>query len=365
MSEKKIKVAVLFGGRSTEHQISLLSAKNVIDAMDRELFEPVLIGIDKKGTWHLNDGAIKLLNPDSPKTISLDVNKPIIFSQNTDSHELVSTESQIPLNKVDVIFPVLHGTYGEDGSVQGLAKLANIPCVGCGILGSAVGMDKDVAKRLLRDAGIKVADFITLRRDYNDELSYEEIAAKLGNELFIKPANLGSSVGVSFAKDKESFDKAIVHAFKYDHKVVVEEKLKGREIECAVLGNRKPLASAIGEVIPKAAFYSFESKYIDADGAALDIPAKLDADTVARVQALAIKTYKLLECEGMSRVDMFLTESGELYINEINTIPGFTKISMYPKLWEISGVPYKELITKLINYAIESHKDNNRLIQAE
>ena len=365
MSNKKIKVAVLFGGRSTEHQISLLSAKNVIDAMDRELFEPVLIGIDKKGTWHLNEGAIQLLNPDSPKEISLDVNQPILFSQNTDSHELVSIENNLSLDKVDVIFPVLHGTYGEDGSVQGLAKLANIPCVGCGILGSAVGMDKDVAKRLLRDAGIKVADFITLRKDYNDTLSYEEIAAKLGNELFVKPANLGSSVGVSFAKDKEGFDKALAYAFKYDHKVVVEEKLKGREIECAVLGNRKPMASAIGEVIPKSSFYSFESKYIDADGAALDIPAKLDDETVKRVQALSIETYRLLECEGMSRVDMFLTESGDLYINEINTIPGFTKISMYPKLWEISGISYKELITKLIQYAIESNKDNNQLIQAE
>lgn len=362
----KIKVAILFGGRSTEHQISLLSAKNVIDAMDRDKFDPVLIGIDKKGTWHLNQGAIKLLNPDNPKEIELyELDLPILFSQNSNSHELVSKNEQTSLGTVDVIFPVLHGTYGEDGSVQGFAKLANIPCVGCGILGSAVGMDKDVTKRLLRDAGIKVADFITLRKDFNDDLSYEEISAKLGNEVFVKPANLGSSVGVSFANNKESFDKAVTHAFKYDPKVVVEEKLKGREVECAVLGNRKPMASAVGEVIPKSSFYTFENKYVDEGGAELAIPAQLDDATVKRIQELAIETYRLLECEGMTRVDMFLTENGELYINEVNTIPGFTKISMYPKLWEISGIPYKELITKLIEFAIKSHHDSNQLIQAE
>lgn len=366
MSKKK-RVAILFGGRSTEHQISLLSAKNVIDAIDRDKFEPVLIGIDKTGQWHLNEGAIQLINADDPKLIALnELANPILVSQNTDEHELVSMDNMQSAGKIDVIFPVLHGTYGEDGTVQGFAKLANLPCVGCGILGSAVGMDKDVTKRLLRDAGIKVADFVTLRKGYNDHMTYEEISAKLGNDLFIKPANLGSSVGVSFVNSKESFDLALANAFKFDPKVVIEEKLFGREVECAVLGhNANPEASAIGEVIPKSSFYTFENKYIDEGGAVCDIPAKLDDDTVKRIQALAIETYRLLECEGMTRVDMFLTPEGELYLNEVNNIPGFTKISMYPKLWEISGLSYTDLLTKLINLAIESNDQRNALIQAQ
>jgi D-alanine-D-alanine ligase len=364
---KKTRVAILFGGRSTEHQISLLSAKNVIDALDREKFEPILIGIDKNGRWHLNEGAIQLINADNPKLIQLcKLDTPIMVSQNTNEHQMVNMDNMENIGKIDVIFPVLHGTYGEDGTVQGFAKLANLPCVGCGILGSAVGMDKDVTKRLLRDAGIKVADFVTLRKGYNDTMSYDEVQSKIGKELFIKPANLGSSVGVSFVNDKESFDAALQNAFKFDPKVVIEEKIIGREVECAVLGhNANPMASAVGEVIPKSSFYTFENKYIDEGGAVCDIPAKLDEPTVSRIQALAIETYRLLECEGMTRVDMFLTPQGDLYLNEVNNIPGFTKISMYPKLWEISGLPYKELLTKLIELAIETNDDRNALIQAE
>jgi D-alanine-D-alanine ligase len=365
MSKKK-RIAILFGGRSTEHQISLLSAKNVIDALDKEKYEPVLIGIDKSGKWHLNEGAMKIINGDNPKLIALNnLHNPIMLSQNTDEHNMVGMDTMESVGKIDVIFPVLHGTYGEDGTIQGFAKLANLPCVGCGILGSAVGMDKDVTKRLLRDAGIKVADFVTLRKGYNDSMSYESIVEKLGNELFIKPANLGSSVGVSFSNDKESFTKALANALKYDPKVVVEEKLTGREVECAVLGNNaNPMASAIGEVIPKSSFYTFENKYIDEGGAVCDIPAKIDEETAKRIQVLAIEVYRLLECEGMTRVDMFLTPKGELYLNEVNNIPGFTKISMYPKLWEISGIPYTELITKLIEFAIESNENRNALISA-
>ncbi len=363
---KKKRVAILFGGRSTEHQISLLSAKNVIDALDRDKYEPVLIGIDKKGQWHLNEGAIQLINADNPKLIELDnLDKPILVSQNTNEHQLVNMENMQNIDKIDVIFPVLHGTYGEDGTVQGFAKLANLPCVGCGILGSAVGMDKDVTKRLLRDAGIKVADFVTLRKGYNDAMPYEEIVGKLGNELFIKPANLGSSVGVAYVNNKENFEIALSNAFKFDPKVIIEEKIIGREVECAVLGhNANPMASAIGEVIPKSSFYTFENKYIDEGGAVCDIPAKLDDVTAQRIQALAIDSYRLLECEGMTRVDMFLTPKGDLYLNEVNNIPGFTKISMYPKLWEISGLPYTSLLTKLIELAIESNEESNDLVQA-
>ena len=359
---QKLKVAILFGGRSAEHNISLLSAKNVIDAIDKDKFEPVLIGIDKSGKWHYNEGAMKIANEENPRLVALNnLNAPIMLSQNAGEHNLVSTANHKTLAEVDVIFPVLHGTYGEDGSVQGLAKLANLPCVGCGILGSAVGMDKDVSKRLLRDAGIGVADFVTLRFGFNDHLTYEEISEKLGKELFIKPANLGSSVGVSFVKNKDEFDKAVELGFKYDPKVVVEEKLVGREIECAVMGNSNPIASTIGEVIPKSAWYSFENKYIDADGAKCQIPADLDDKTIKRAQDLAIMTYRLLECEGLTRVDMFLLENGDLVVNEINTLPGFTKISMYPQLWAASGINYKDLITRLIEYALEAHQYRNSL----
>ena len=365
MERKKIRVGILFGGRWTEHNISLLSAKNVIEAIDKEKFEPVLIGIDKLGQWHYNEGAMKIMNREDAKLISLDdLNKPILLSQNTDEHCLVSVEDQSTLAVIDVIFPVLHGTYGEDGSVQGLAKLANLPCVGCNILGSAIGMDKDVSKRLLRDAGIKVADFITLRRGYNDHLTYDQLAERLGNELFIKPANLGSSVGVSLVKDKEEFNNAITLGFEYDPKVVVEERVSGRELECSVMGNDYPLASAVGEVVPdQEEWYSFESKYVNEDGARIVIPAELDEETIEKVQKLSIETYRLLECEGMARVDMFFQKNGELIVNEINTIPGFTKISMYPKLWEVSGINYTELITRLIEYAIESHEIRNALRQ--
>ena len=366
MSSPKKRVAILFGGRSTEHQISLLSAKNVIGALDLEKFEPVLIGIDKKGRWHLNEGALSLMNADDPNKIAMvEHENVVLLSQNTNEHKLVKSKGWEEAGKIDVIFPVLHGTYGEDGSVQGFAKLANIPCVGCGILGSAIGMDKDVTKRLLRDAGIPVADFVTLRKNYNDHLGYAEISEKLGRELFIKPANLGSSVGVSFADNETSFNKAVQNAFLYDPKVVVEEKLKGREVECAVLGNMFPEASAVGEVIPKSSFYTFENKYIDEGGAVLDIPAKLNEEEIERIQKLAVDTYRLLECEGMTRVDMFLTPEGKLYINEVNTIPGFTQISMYPKLWEISGLAYTDLITKLIELAIESNDNRNALVKAD
>lgn len=362
MSIKK-KIGVLFGGRSSEHTISLLSAKNVVDAMDKDLFDPVLIAIDKTGTWHYNEGPMRIIHENDARKISLhNLDNPVILSQNADEHTLFSVKTGNPIAEIDVLFPVLHGTYGEDGSVQGFAKLANLPCVGCGILGSAVGMDKDVTKRLLRDSGIGVADFITIRKGYNDHLTYEDITSKLGHELFIKPANLGSSVGVSYVKNKESFEKAVREGFEYDPKIIVEEKVTGREIECAVLGNIYPKASAIGEVVPsKEEWYSFESKYVDEAGARLDIPAKLDAESVDKAQKLAVETYRLLECEGLTRVDMFLKEDGSLIVNEINTIPGFTKVSMYPKLWEISGLPYKELITRLIELAEESHRDRNAL----
>ena len=364
MKNKKIRVGVVFGGRSPEHNISLLSASNVIDNIDRSKFEVVLLAIDKKGIWHYNEGELKLNNPRNAQLVSLPEYKNVIYlSQNSGEHTIIDKSTGLEITKIDVLYPVLHGTFGEDGSIQGLAKVAEIACVGCGILGSAAGMDKDVTKRLLRDAGIGIADFVTLRRGYNDHLSYDEIKDSIGGELFIKPANLGSSVGISFVDNEEDFINAVQEGFKYDPKVIVEEKITGREIECAVLGNENPKASVIGEILPKTEWYTFENKYVDDDGAGLEIPAKITEEEASRARTIALNTYINLECCGLSRVDMFLKPSGEIIVNEINTIPGFTKISMYPKLWGESGIEYQDLITRLIELAIEKFEAENSLTQ--
>jgi D-alanine-D-alanine ligase len=358
----KIRVAVLFGGRSTEHEISIISAKNIVAAMPKDKYEPILIGINKEGKWLYQEESLDLLDTSNAKSVQLSAHSDeILFSQNADDHSMISTTSKVNLGSIDVIFPVLHGTYGEDGAIQGFAKLANLPCVGPGILGSAIGMDKEVMKRLLRDAGIKNADFITLRRKDKDRYTYEDVKSILGSELFIKPVNLGSSVGVSFVRKEQEFQKAIDHAFLFDNKVLIEKRVIGREIECSVLGNAEPIASIPGEVIPKDGFYSFESKYIDEHGAALEVPAKLSPEQIALVQDISLRTYECLECQGMARVDMFLTGDDQIYINEINTIPGFTNISMYPTLWKLSGISNSELIDRLIQLAIEAHQEQSQL----
>lgn len=348
---QKLSVGILFGGKSTEHEVSLQSAKSIVDAIDKEKYDVVLIGIDKTGRWMLQDKAQYLLNADNPKFIALNKQnqKEVVVTSRGDSTSLVSLgdQSQTP---IDVVFPVLHGPMGEDGTVQGLLKLMNIPFVGAGVLGSAIGMDKDVMKRLLRDAGVPIAKFITVRR--NQVLSYDEIILQLGTVIFVKPANAGSSVGVSKVRNKEEFLKAIEEAFRYDSKVLIEESIIGREVECSVLGNEHPIASVPGEVIPTHEFYSYEAKYIDENGAKLTIPAELPDSVAKRVQEIAIKAFQTLECEGMARVDCFMKENGDVLINEINTIPGFTKISMYPKLWEASGITYPELIDSLIQLAL-------------
>lgn len=360
--KNKIRVAILFGGRSAEHEISLLSAQNVIKALNKDKYEAILIGIDKTGKWYYQEESMKLLHANDPKKIQLaETVQEVLFSQNTDAKFLQSADGVTSVRDIDVLFPVLHGTYGEDGSIQGLARLANIACVGPGILGSSVGMDKEVMKRLLRDAGILIADFVTVRRAQKDKVSYKEVADKLGKELFVKPANLGSSVGISFVRKEEDFLPAIELAFQFDNKIVIEERIIGREIECAVLGNEEPIASIAGEVIPKDGFYSYESKYVDEQGAKLEVPAKLSQMELARVQKLALETFILLECHGMARVDMFMTATGQLYINEINTIPGFTNISMYPTLWKLSGISNEDLIDRLIQLALDHHEAENRL----
>ncbi len=360
----KIRVAVLFGGRSTEHQISLLSAQNIIKSLDREKYEPVLIGIDKAGRWYYQQDSIQVLHGSDPKKIELTgIDTEILFSQNTNDHYITSVNAidREPLSGIDVIFPVLHGTYGEDGAIQGLAKVANLPCVGPGILGSAVGMDKEIMKRLLRDGGIASAKWVTLRRRDIPNIDIDAIVDELGTELFVKPVNLGSSVGISFVRRKVDLQAAIMLAFQYDNKVLIEERVIGREIECAVLGNDDPIASIPGEVIPKDGFYSFEAKYVDEQGAKLAIPADLTEEQIEAVKKLSIETFVQLECSGMARVDMFLTEDDRLLINEINTLPGFTNISMYPTLWKISGISNLELIDRLIQLAIEEYERDNEL----
>src|SRR6266481_10028630 len=351
---KKIRVGILFGGRSAEHEVSLQSAKNIIDAIDTNKYEVVLIGIDKKGQWHLNEESRFLLPatesglptlPETGENLALVPGKQI--------EQLVALSGEQRPGSLDVIFPVLHGPFGEDGTVQGLLKLANIAFVGAGVLGSAIGMDKDVMKRLLRDAGIPIARFLVINRYSSKEIGFDDARDQLGLPLFIKPANLGSSVGIHKVKDREEFESAVRDALNYDNKILIEECIRGREIECSLVGNDHPIASVPGEILPRHEFYSYEAKYLNENGAVLEIPAKLSPQTSDRIRQLAIKTFSVLCCEGMARVDFFLRNGEEIIVNEINTIPGFTRISMYPKLWEASGLPYGELIDKLIALAME------------
>lgn len=360
MPGKKIRVGILFGGKSAEHEVSLLSAKNVVDAIDKEKYEVFLIAIDKNGRWQLPDKSRFLLNSNDPKLIKLnnEGGEGVALIPQSGG-ELTDLSSPSSGSAVDVVFPILHGPFGEDGTVQGLLKLAGVPFVGAGVLGSAVGMDKDVMKRLLRDAGIPVAKFLALREE--DSIDFKKISGELGLPLFVKPANLGSSVGVSKVKNEADFSKAIEDAFQYDTKILVEEFIEGREVECAVLGNQHPIASAVGEVIPRHEFYSYEAKYIDENGAGLEVPANISPETAERVRELAAKAFKTLSCEGLGRVDFFLKKEGGLLVNEINTIPGFTKISMYPRLWQESGVSYTELISRLIDLAIERFNREKKL----
>jgi len=358
----KIRVGILFGGKSAEHEVSLQSAKSIVEAIDREKYDVVMIAVDKQGQWHLTDASRFLLNADDPKLIKLNkVIDNLALAPGKRSEQLISLTSHGSTSPVDVIFPVIHGPFGEDGTIQGLMKLANVPFVGPGVLGSAVSMDKDVAKRLLRDAGLSIARFLVFDRASFNKIDFNEAKNQLGLPLFIKPANLGSSVGINKVNDKEQFEAAVNDAFRYDNKIVIEEFIEGREIECSVLGNDDPIASLPGEILPQDDFYSYRAKYIDEDGALLDVPAKLPEDIVKEVQDYSIQAFKVLCCEGMARVDLFLKENGEIVINEINTLPGFTKISMYPKLWGASGISYSELIHRLIQLAIERFKREEKL----
>jgi D-alanine-D-alanine ligase len=355
-------VGVLFGGRSAEHEVSLQSAKNIVEFLDKDKYEILLIGIDRHGNWHLNDDSKFLLDADNPSLIRLPENRQgVALLPGKGEAQILNLSERKAVGGVDVVFPALHGPYGEDGTIQGLLKLADLPFVGAGVTGSAIGMDKDVMKRLLRDAGIPLARFIVLHGKHKVNQSLEKSINELGFPLFVKPANLGSSVGISKVKEAKQLREAVELAFSYDTKVLIEETIEGIEIECSVLGNDNPIASLPGRVIPKGEFYSYEAKYIDENGAVLEIPADLDRKTIAKVQKLAVDAFQALCCEGMARVDFFITHRGEILVNEINTIPGFTQISMYPKLWEVSGISYPDLLDRLIDLALERHERDGYL----
>ena len=351
---RKLRVGILFGGKSAEHEISLLSAKNVINAIDKDKYDLFLLGIDREGRWRPVASPRSFIQAEDNHPIKIHWgNESLALVPGRPGGNLVRMPALETMDPLDVIFPVLHGPYGEDGTVQGLLKLAGTPFVGSSVLGSAIAMDKDVMKRLLRDAGIPIADFQTIHFHEREEWDYGRVRARFEVPFFIKPANLGSSVGVHKVRDPAQFDAAVGDAFQYDNKILIEEYVKGREIECAVLGNENPAASVPGEILPSHEFYSYEAKYTDEKGALLRIPADLSEETALKVRELSVLAFKVACCEGMARVDCFLKDNGTVIINELNTIPGFTSISMYPRLWEASGIPYSNLIDRLIQLALD------------
>ena len=355
----KKNIALVFGGKSAEHEVSLVSALNIYNALDKTLFEPVLLGVSKEGSWYHFSNADIFKKHKSLNDNELSSNQVVsLLSYHEKPYALIlKTQEKIML---DCAFPIIHGTLGEDGTLQGYFKILNLPFVGCSVLSSAIGMDKDYMKRILTSSEIKNANYIVLQKEADQV--YSEIVKKIGTPFFIKPANAGSSVGVHKIKSESEFLQKINDSFLYDNKVLAEEYIKGREIECSVIGlNHHPRASLPGELIIKHEFYSYEAKYLDTHGAEIVIPAKVSDIMTKKIQNLAIKTFKTLGCDGLARVDFFLTDAGLLYVNEINTLPGFTQISMYPKMWQASGLQYKELITNLINLAFEKHFIDNHL----
>jgi D-alanine-D-alanine ligase len=391
---KKLRVGILFGGRSGEHEVSLLSAASVVNAIDKSKYDVVPIGITKDGHW-LTAGAAEALlqgkppdeskhlragDPDAtPGAAVLARGEAVVVPPEPMHH---ATRSLTPFQSdantlrraadrainVDVIFPVLHGTFGEDGTIQGLLELADIPYVGAGVLGSAAGMDKDVMKALFRSAGLPIVKHVTiLRSDWDKDPKKAERAVdrQLKYPVFVKPANLGSSVGISKARTKKELGPAIYEAAKFDRKIVIEQgvggaKHKAREIECSVLGNDRPQASVPGEIVPVKEFYDYSAKYLE-EGSELIIPAKLTKPESKKVGELAIGAFKAVDCAGLARVDFLMDpKTRKLYVNEINTMPGFTAISMYPKLWAATGISYPDLIDRLIHLGIERHEDKKK-----
>lgn len=361
MVQGKTNLLILCGGKSREHEVSLVSARSVYQALNKDKYNVWIIGIDKDGVWRMDTNESILVNVDDVSSIRVNPDAPevaliggsknakLVRKSINNSHYTYETI----IDGIDVVFPVMHGTYGEDGSIQGYLELLDIPYVGPGVLGSAIGMDKDVTKRLLRHAGINVVNFRTLRKgDYTID-TLRQYSTELSFPIFVKPSCQGSSVGVSKAKSFEELMQAVEHAFNFDSKVLLEEYIPGRELKVSVLGyNTDPKVSVVGEVKPNHEFYSYDAKYVDPNGAELLIPADIPTDVAGDIQKIAKHAFKILECTGMCRIDFFYSEDGLIYLNEINTIPGFTKSSMYSKLWEYSGLSFSELLDKLINLAL-------------
>lgn len=355
--KKRLRVGVLFGGRSGEHEVSLASAASVIRGMDLDKYEPVPIGITKDGHWLIGEGAAKML-PDILKS-----GRRVMLTADPTEAALVPLDRGAGAQRFDVIFPVMHGTFGEDGTIQGMLELSGLPFVGAGVLGSAIGMDKDVSKRLCQDAGIPVVPWITIHRwqwEKDRGAVKASIEEKFAYPVFVKPATLGSSVGMTKVHKEEELGPALDFAAEYSLKILVEKSVTAREIEVAVLGNHEPEASIPGEIVPHREFYDYAAKYLE-EGTQLLIPADLKPAQAKKVQTLAVEAFRTLELSGMARVDFFLEKKGnKLYLNEVNTIPGFTSISMYPKLWEASGIPFRELVDRLIELAFEIHREKAR-----
>jgi D-alanine-D-alanine ligase len=339
MQSSKIRLGVLFGGRSTEHEISIRSAANIVRAVDPARYDLVYFGLDRQGGWHL-------AHADALKGTE-------IRAEGSGSQYAASTLAGVlpELSRCDCIIPVLHGTFGEDGTVQGLLRLLDLPFVGADVLGSAVGMDKLTMKRLLKESAIPIGRYAAFRDSAAANQAFAALSKEWGLPLFVKPSAQGSSVGVSRAANEAEYRSAVAHAFEFDDVILVEEAIAGREIECAILGNDEPVASVCGEIIPKGGFYSYENKYLNEDGAAFEKPAKLSDSVMKSIQDLSVRVYQSLECAGLARVDVFLKADGSVLVNEINTLPGFTSISMYPQLFELSGVKTHDLIDRLVHLA--------------
>lgn len=365
--KKKIRVALLFGGRSSEHEVSLTSALSILKHIDQDKYDVLPIKISKEGRWQaLTD--VKAL--DSYQALE-STEGSLVLVGDSQTKGLVKLEKNVPnastedwsREPVDVVFPILHGTFGEDGRVQGLLDLASIPCVGAGVLASALGMDKILMKQLFLQDDLPTADFLYfLRKDWkkSSEMILKGVRKEIGFPCFVKPANTGSSVGVSKAHDDKELIEAIDQACVYDRKVLIEKGIDARELECAVLGNDDPKASVVGEIVPCHEFYDYEAKYL-LDGSQILIPADISDSVSQHIQNMSVAAFKVLDCAGMARVDFLLEKKTDrIFINEINTIPGFTPISMYPKLWEASGVSYPELIDRLIRLALDRHQDINQ-----
>lgn len=364
MAPKKLRIGLIFGGRSGEHEVSLTSATSVMANLDKNKYEVVPIGITREGGWLLGTEPARLMAAEQP--VNHETTTAVTLTGDPRLRRLIPLEGGAPLQDngaLDVIFPVLHGPYGEDGTLQGLLDMANFPYIGCGVLGSALGMDKEKMKIVFQAVGLPGVDYVVYRRnewERSPTTIMDAIEQRLGYPCFIKPVNLGSSVGINKAHDRAELAHAISVAAEYDRKIIIEHGINCRELECAVLGNDEPLASVVGEVIASNEFYDYNAKYIDNKSQVI-IPADIPQATAEEVRRQAVTAFLALDLSGLARVDFFLEkESGQVYINEVNTMPGFTRISMYPKLWEASGLTYSQLLDRLIDLAIERHQDKQR-----